>query len=420
MTVPDRRALPHFVHLPRSWAAVGPAPAAPSASALTPAQRWMSLAAIIAAGFGVGIAFGIGAPLTAITFEAWHQPNWLIGVAGAVPSLAVLCVLPFGPGLASKMGAVTAIVSGCLLTAAGFLALYFFQSPEAWLFIRFLMCASLALPWLVGETWMNAASLSETRGRVIALYAISFFLGFAAGPLILEFTGIVGFWPFFAGAAGAVLACIPILIAGQYAPDVTQEDDTVSIWQAARLAPLGMAGGFLSGVVEMSYFSLLANVGLAAGLEASSALRLVALLTIGGSFLQFGVGWLTDIVGRVQILVGLCVAFIALTCALPWALSTPLVASVSAFILGGVVLGFYTVGLTIIGDSVTTRDLTSANAAFLVLYQVGGMAGPTVAGAAMSVAPIGGFVIALSAVVGMGMLAILFFTRSVNGRGHLL
>jgi MFS family permease len=406
MTVLDRQSLPHFIHLPKSWVAAEPE------STLTPAQRMMSLTAIIAAAFGVGIAFGIGAPLTSLTFEQWQQPNWLIGVAGAVPSLAVLCVLPFGPRWAAKMGAVTAIVSGCLLTAAGFVALYLFQSPEAWLVIRFLMSASLALPWLVGETWTNSASLSETRGRIIALYAISFFLGFAAGPLLLELTGISGFWPFFAGAAGAVLACVPILVAGRYAPDISQDHGTLSIWRAARLAPLGMAGGFLSGVVEMSYFSLLANVGLASGMEASSALRLVALLTIGGSILQLGVGWLTDTAGRVQVLVGLCVAFIALTCALPWALSTPLVASVSAFFIGGVVLGFYTVGLTIIGDSVPARDLTSVNAAFLVLYQVGGMSGPTLAGAAMTVAPIGGFVISLSAVVGLVVLAILISERS--------
>lgn len=404
--MPAKGSVPHFIHLP----AAAIEPVGPSSPELTAVQRMMSLAAIIAAGFGVGLAFGIGAPLTSTTFEAWGQPNWLIGVAGAIPSLAVLMVLPFGPAWAARLGAVPAIVSGCMLTGAGFFALYLFQSPEAWLVIRFLMSAGLALPWLVGETWMNAVSVAETRGRAIALYAISFFLGFAAGPLILEYTGITGGWPFFAGAAGSVLACVPIVIAGRYAPDLTQEKETIGIWTAALIAPLGMAGGFLSGAVEMSYFSLLANVGLAAGMDSGTALRLIALLTIGGSFLQFGVGWLTDVMGRLTMLVGLCIAFVALTCALPWTLNTPLLAYASAFILGGVVLGFYTVGLTIIGDSVPARDLTSANAAFLVLYQVGGMVGPSMTGAAMSVAPVGGFVVALSAIVILGLLAVLFIS----------
>ena len=406
------RNLPHFLHYARSSA-----PSIPSGLALTTAQRIMSLAAIIAAGFGVGIAFGIGAPLTSITFEHWHQPNWLIGVASAVPSLAVLCVLPFGPKWAAKLGAVPAIVSGCLFTGAGFVALYLFQTPEAWMIIRFLMSAGLALPWLVGETWMNAVSLSETRGRVIAIYAISFFLGFAAGPLILEIVGVTGPWPFFAGAAGSVLACVPIVMAARFAPDLTQDDETISIWQAARLVPLGMLGGFLSGVVEMSNFALLANVGLAAGMTAAEALRLVALLTIGGSLLQFGVGWLTDKAGRTEMLLALSVLFVLLTCGLPWTLGAPNLAQVSAFVLGGVVLGYYTVALTIIGDSVPERDLTSANAAFLVLYQIGGMAGPAVTGAAMSIAPVGGFVVALSVLVSAGIVAVLVLGRGGQTAG---
>jgi MFS family permease len=405
MPAPGKRIGPHFLHHPELTI-----PLPPPSQGLTPAQRLFSLTAIIAAGFGVGIAFGIGAPLTSLTFEAWQQPNWLIGLASGVPSFAVLAVLPFGPRLAAKLGPVASIVSGCLLTGAGFIALYLFQTPMAWLVIRFLMSASLALPWLVGETWMNAVSLSESRGRVIAIYAISFFLGFAAGPLILEVTGITG--PFLAGVVGVVLAIIPILIAGRYAPDISQDEETVSIWLASRLAPLGMVGGFLSGVVEMSNFSLLANVGLAAGMEPGAALRLIALLTIGGSFLQFGIGWLTDTIGRLQMLLGLCFAFVVLTVALPWTLGATFLASASAFILGGVVLGFYTVGLTMIGDDVPARDLTSANAAFLVMYQLGGMAGPTVAGAAMTVAPISGFVISLSAMVSIGALVAISMERA--------
>lgn len=406
MPVPGERMGPHFLRHPEL---VVPSPQA--APGLTPRQRLISLAAVITAAFGVGLTFGVGAPLTALTFEGWQQPNWLIGFAGALPALAVLLVLPFVPGWASRLGAVTAILGGCLFNAAGFMAMYYFQTPMAWLLIRFLMSAGLALPWLVGETWINAASVSETRGRVIAIYAISFFMGFAAGPAILDITGITGPWPFAAGAAGPLLAGLPILIAARFAPDMTQEGHTISIWSAMRLAPLGVAGGFIGGAVEMSYFALLANVGLAAGMQPSAALQLLALLTLGGGFLQFGIGWLADKVERVKVLLMLCAAFVMLSVALPWALGASLFAPAIAFVLGGVVLGFYTVGLAIIGDDVAPRDLASANAAFLVMYQVGGMIGPTVAGAAMSISPVGGFVAAVSAIVIVSAGAVMLMER---------
>ncbi len=58
------------------------------------------------------------------------------------------------------------------------------------------------------------------------------------------------------------------------------------------------------------------------------------------------------------------------------ALTTPVASTVVAFLLGGVILGFYTVGLAIVGERVGANDLAAANAAFLVMYQVGAILGP--------------------------------------------
>ncbi len=406
MPVPGDRVGPHFMHHPDL---VVPAPAPP---ALTDRERQWSLIAIIASAFGVGWLFSIGAPLKALNLEAWQQPTWLIGLAGASPSLAVLLVLPFAPAWAARLGAVRANVIACAITIIGFGAMYLFQSPWAWIGIHFVMCASLAVPWLIGETWVNAVAQNETRGRVIAIFSISFFLGFAAGPYCLSYTGISGPWPFMAGVMGAVLAVLPILAAARYAPDLTHDERTMKIWPAMLLAPLGVIGGFLSGVVEMSNFALLANVGLAAGLESDFALQLLAVLSLGGCFLQFGIGWLADKVARVKVLLGMCVSFVGIMVLLPWALTHHMAAIATAFALGGIVLGFYTVGLAIIGDDVQPKDLASANAAFLVMYQIGGMLGPAVSGAAMSVAPVSGFVVALCSIVLAGALLVVMMERS--------
>src|SRR6185437_15352646 len=93
---------------------------------LTPRQRAVSLGAVIATAFGVGLSLGIGFPLTALTFEAWHQPKWIIGLASAAPAVAVLIALPVLPRIVAKLGPVAAITIGCLFGASGFLALYIF------------------------------------------------------------------------------------------------------------------------------------------------------------------------------------------------------------------------------------------------------------------------------------------------------
>jgi MFS family permease len=380
---------------------------------LTSRQKTLSLAAVIAAAFGIGLSFGVGLPLTSLTFEAWSQPKWVIGLAGATPSFGILLVLPLVPRLVALLGAVASILLGCLIGAAGFLALYVFDTVPAWIAGRFIMSGALALPWLVGETWMNAVATEATRGRVIAVYAISFFLGFLAGPLVLDYAGLSGPIPFLAGAAGSVLACLPIILAHRLAPDLTHTQ-SMSVRAALALAPIAMVSGCLGGFAEMSYLSLIPNVGLAAGLEEGPALRLLSVLTFGGIILQFPIGWLADKASRVGVTVALTVLFIGLSQLLPWALQHAFSSTIIAFLLGGVILGFYTLGLVIVGEKVAAQHLGAANVAFLVMYQIGAIAGPIVSGAAMTVSPVYGFVTIVSAVIGMATVFLVWLSRRLT------
>lgn len=375
----------------------------------TPRERALSLAAVIAASFGVGLAFGIGFPLTSLTLEAWNAPKWVLGVAGAAPAVAVLLVLPFLPALVGRVGAVPAIAWGCLIAALGFLALSTVNSSAAWIAIRFVMSAGIALPWLVGETWINTVSTDGTRGRVIALYAIAFFSGFAVGPLLLSILGD-GMLPFIAGAAATALAGLPIVLARQLAPDLTH-DAPIGTRTALSLAPIGMIGGFIGGFAEISYISLLPNVALASGADEASALHLLTMLTIGGGILQFPLGWLADKFNKASISMLLAALFVVLSAFLPMALGSSVVAPVMVFFLGGIVLGFYTVGLSIIGDKVSSKDIAAANAAFLVMYQAGAILGPLAAGAAMTLDPITGFIATVSALMLLSAVALFVFSR---------
>jgi MFS family permease len=377
---------------------------------LTPRQRALSLAAAIATAYGVGLSFGIGFPLTSLTFEAWHEPAWVIGLGGAAPAMAVLFVLPVLARLVTHIGPVAAIISGCAVGAAGFLGLYAFQNTWAWIAIRIVMSAGLALPWLVGETWINAVVENDKRGRVIALYAIAFFSGFGTGPYVLQSLGLTGPAPFAAAALGIVLAALPIYLVRRFAPPFAH-DGSRSVVAAIRLAPAAMAGAFIGGFAEVSNMSLMANVALAAGLSQNEALSLLTAMTAGGIVLQFPIGWLSDKVSRFALTVAIAIAFILLTLLLPLALTTPTAALVVVFLLGGVILGFYTVGLAIVGERVGIADLAAANAAFIVLYQAGAILGPLTAGIAMTAAPVMGFVSAMIALMGGSLVLLVALER---------
>ncbi len=358
---------------------------------LTPRGRRLSLAAVITSSFSIGVAFGIGYPLTTITLEQWGESKWVIGLAGAAPAIGILLAMPVLPLVVSRAGTVVAMIAGAVIAGACFLLLGLATNAAAWILMRLAMSAALAAPWLAGETWINMVAREEVRGRVIAAYAIAFFSGFACGPLVLSVVGTSGLAPFAVGALGTAVAAIPIFAARHLAPDFGA-DRFVSPLRATRLAPIAMVCAFMSGFAETGFISLIVSLGLAAGLDGERALLLLSILTAGGIVLQYPLGWLADRTSRIGVALGLAAAFIVLVLALPGALPRAGIAEAFAFLLGGVILGFYSVGLAIVGEEVAKADLASANAAFIVLYQVGSIAGPAISGAAMTQAPIAGFV----------------------------
>lgn len=377
---------------------------------LTSAERRLSLIAVIASAFAVGVSFGVGFPLTALTFESWGEPKWVIGLAGAAPAIATIAVLPFAPRILARFGPVWSIVLGCAVAAAGFLALSTITSAAAWIAVRIVMSAGVAIPWLVGETWINMAAREDTRGRVIACYAIAFFSGFTAGPLALGWLGTTGFAPFLAGAIGTAVAGLPVLLARRLAPQILS-DRPPPILSVMRLAPAAMVGAFIAGFAEITYLSLIPNVGVAAGLYEAEALTLLSAMTVGGLIAQFPLGYLSDRMGRMTILYGLAVAFVALSLLLPFALRDATSAMIAAFFIGAVILGFYSVGLAIIGERAEPGQLAAVNAGYIVMYQAGAILGPIISGAAMTAAPVTGFVTTVVALMIVSLIALAVLRR---------
>lgn len=369
---------------------------ATAARDLSTLERRQSLTALIVSSFGVGVAFGMGYPLAALTLEAWGETSFIIGLAGAAPSVAILVALPLLPRLLPGINPVAIMVSGSVITAITYALMYLLPNAWAWIVIRFVMGAGLALPWLVGETWINLVADETNRARVIAFYAVSFFAGFAAGPLVLEVTGIAGPLPFAVGALGAIFATLPILAARDLAPAIENEDAS-GLWRSVLMAPAAMLGAFLGGFLETSHFSLLANVGTAAGLDESRALNLLTLLLAGGLAMQYTLGWLGDTMSRHVVLLGIGILYVVLALALPMTLGTGWPAAAIVFVTGGLVIGFYTLGLAIVGEDVPPARLAAANAAFIMSYTAGSVVGPAAAGAMMLQAPVLGFVAANAA-----------------------
>jgi MFS family permease len=246
---------------------------------------------------------------------------------------------------------------------------------------------------------------------------MAFFLGFVIGPVILQDMVLDSFMPFLAGAIGTAVASVPILLARRLAPEFCG-DASRDLMTAIKMTPAAMIAAFIGGFAEIGILSLIPNVALSAGLSESDALRLLSITTIGGIVLQFPIGWLSDKTSRFAVTIALSITFIVLVLALPMVLGTSEPTGVVAFLLGGVILGFYTLGLAVIGERVDASRLAAANAAFLLMYQAGSILGPLAAGIAMTMAPLAGFVVSMVALMSVCAIAVIVLERSERRRAH--
>ena len=388
-----------------------------AASAMTARQRALSLTAVIVSTVGLGLSYGVGYPLTALKFEEWGAPGWLIGLAGGMPALAVFLLLPILPRIIGRIGAVPSMVIGCTLTGLGFLLMPVFQSVEAWILLRFLIGAGMTFPWLVGETWINTVTTESARGRMMALYVMGLFAGYAAGPLVLNAVGTEGLAPYAIGVGAMIATAAPLLAAWNLAPALEPHPQS-GLGAAVRLAPIAMVGALAGGVTELGYFSLLPVYALGVGLTGADGLLLLSTLMVGGIVLQFAVGWLCDRVSRDAVMIGMGFACALLTVASAVAIDGELSRLLITFLLGGAVLGFYSVGLIVLGTRVPASELAVANAAFLMIYQAGSIVGPAVAGAAMDVWQPHGFVAAMAVFALAASFATIWLIRRRKSAGQ--
>jgi uncharacterized protein (DUF983 family) len=176
--------------------------------------------------------------------------------------------------------------------------------------------------------------------------------------------------------------------------------------------PVATLAGLLHGAIETASLGLLPVYAVRTGETPETGALLVTLFALGNVVFQLPAGFASDRMERGKLLVWL--AILSLCGAVAMAL-----AGISRFFpfcallvfWGGAVGSLYAVGLAHLGSRYNGADLASANAAFIILYSLGMLAGPPVVGLGMDLISPNGFFYSIA-----GLVAI--YLGLVWGRGQ--
>jgi MFS family permease len=346
------------------------------------AERHWALAAAIAATAVFGLSVGEGIPLLSLVLEAHGTRAALNGLNAAATFIGVIV----GPLIAQRavraVGMRNFLLICIALDVAATGALKVFEGIGAWFVLRALLGMIGSSLFTAAESWINLLASDAGRGRVIGLYAVGLSAGFGVGPLILSLTGIRGWSPFIANMAISAAAALPLLGVGNLGRDLGRERGGSPFAMFAR-APLIVLAVAIFGLYETALMALLPIWGVRGGISASMAAATLSAVYIGSIALQLPVGWLSDKLARLDVL-RLCAAIGLVGAALVTAKAlSPAAQFALLFVWGGIAAGIYPVALGMAGDRFQAGELVAVNAAMIIAYGLGGLAGPALGGAAL-------------------------------------
>lgn len=346
----------------------------------------------------VGLSLSLSYPLFGLLLEQMGTPGWAIGLNTTAASSAIVIAAPILPRIFARIGMARVLIGGQVVLVAIMLLAPLWHNIWWWAGLRMIAGFAATAIFFATEYWIVAKAPEGTRGRVVAIYAITLSASFMVGPLILSAVGFDGIWSFVVAAAIMALGFAPVLWGLSAAPPAEEgapprPADTLRFFVTD---PSLLFGVILFGVIEYGVVGLLGVWGIRAGLDARTAVLLLAAFGLGSVLCQWPVGWLADRTDR-RVLLAVAAAVAVLAPALMIAVSPafwPL--AVLTVIWGGLAIALYSVALVELGARYTGARLVEATAAVLLGYGLGAVLSPALFGLAMDLIPPDGLLIAAS------------------------
>lgn len=354
-------------------------------------ERRRALGAIFACITIYGLTLGLIRPLLALILESRGIDKALIGLNATMPAFGMLIAAPLIPWLIRTMGIKPFLLACLFLDVSMIFAYPLLDQFYFWCAISLFAGAATNSLLVASETWINEIAVDETRGRVMATYNAMLIASMALGPLIIPIAGIRGWTPFLIGGIFVILAAIPLLWAGNSGLTLHGKS-SFSLASFVLVAPVLSFAVLLFAWKEHAGGALLPVYGVTSGLTESQAAIMLTVLGIGGLILSYPFGWLADRMDRCKLLILCGIGILVGGCLLPLAINAGNLLWVLLFFWGGLFSGLYTVILTMVGQRFRGIELAVANIAIGILWGVGSLTGPSIAGLAMDIWDPHGFV----------------------------
>jgi MFS family permease len=287
------------------------------------------------------------------------------------------------PNVVQRVGHIRSY--GALASVAGITILLnlLIVDPIAWILLRALSGFCFAGAAMIVESWLNERASRENRGTIFSIYQMVNFAASTAGQLFMVIDPPNDYFFFVIGAIVYALAILPTALSTAATPQPLKTA-RLDIRKLYATSPVAAVGCFLIGLVNGAFGTLGPVYAQRIGLPVSSIATLMAGSLLGGSLIQFPLGWLSDRMDRRRVLVAIAVGAALIGAAIVmFHPRSALTVTLLVVFWGAMIYPMYSLAVAHANDFAGPDEFVKIAGGLLLLLGVGTMIGPIAAAAAM-------------------------------------
>ncbi len=281
------------------------------------------------------------------------------------------------PVLMKNVGHIRVFTALAALASVSVLMHGLFVLPAVWPVVRMFSGFAYAGLYIVVESWLNHMATKETRGKILALYLLTTYLGMVAGQFLLNVDDPHTERLFILASIFISLSIVPIALSKRSAPE-TANAKGMKLRELWAVSPLGAFAVMFCGLANSITLSIGAVYAARRGFDLRDISTFMAAIVAGGVLFQLPIGYLSDRLGRRKliILVSLASTVSALLCFAVSGLSSNIPLYICAFMMGGFSMTIYGLCTAYTNDHLEPHQYVAASSAMLMMNGAGAIVGP--------------------------------------------
>ncbi|HWL11858.1 MAG TPA: MFS transporter [Ureibacillus sp.] len=373
---------------------------------------WTLIVIVSISGFSQGMLL----PLISVIFERDGVSSTLNGLNATGLYIGTLLISPFIEQPLRRFGYKPIIIVGGAVVFLSLLMFPLWQNVMFWFILRLLIGIGDHCLHFATQTWLTTSAPEGNLGKSMSIYGLSFGVGFAVGPLMVNLVKISETLPFIVSSLLCLIAWSFVFFIRNEKPEVLKGDSVGSnsftrYKLAFRYAWVAFLPPFVYGVLETSLNALFPVYALRKDIDVTMVSVILAAFSIGAIITQIPIGILGDKIGRRKvILIGILIG--AVLFALGSRMEHSEILVMCTFLLSGMFLGsLFSLGITYMADLTPKALLPTGNLLCGIFFSLGSLTGPFIGGLYLQLVETVSFLVFISI-----MLFIIYFIILIFGK----